>query len=640
MDNNNQTLPTDGQEKKSGGTLDLQNIQIKTLKDDLAVEEGPEKDKSGWFSFLAKHKAETPTPETAKAPGGKTEDSEQSPELSAVTTTEKTETELPESSSDNLLEKELDQFKAETQEGGPIEAPSNLPISENDSLAHSLGDSQTVPSETNSVETLTSEANLAAAAKSDERPALGSFFPPKPAELEGEKKEESVFQNKLSTALSGTPADSIKTEIPLKNEPEKKIVLKPEGQVEMIKSIPKEGISGGIVEEKEENKKPNPFSAQLDKNEAEKNSLLQSVESALNYSAPPEFNEQREKNETGEAETGEPGQVVDLRKKGPAHPGVFSNKRMLMVFGGLGGIVVLIVVTLAIVLGRSSAPSKSTNVNTNSVAQTNKNQNTNPISPVTPTVTPPKPTLTPQKVLTNSMDIKVSSLDAVSQEFDNLRQSGGVQKQTQLVFTKSDGSAVSYQDLINATGINIPQRIIPSPAAVPALVFADFFKGKTIFGLIIPTSDSEDQAVSKMKNWESTMVIDLSDLWKGINIDNQGAYFADSKLFDNARFALIDKKSKLSLDYSIFNGYIFVACGKDSMAIVQKQFTAPSSAGAGIKWEGDSTTNTQGVDTKGTTLNNDPNNTGSSNTSDTGDSGTGGNLNTPPSQLQNSGSSN
>lgn len=633
MDNNNNNSQSpfaknsaDGAEgeKKPGGTLDLQNISIKTLKDDLTGEEGGEtnQDKSGWFNFLAKHKNSSQSkvegPQVSKTSPeesgvGSELNSEpgkervQSATLNQPETGESIGKEKPEETISSL-DQELEQFKAETEKN-TIEAPSNLPISETPIAPKSLGEAENVPTEDGVSEPvgLPSAPDSEAQEKSngtEDRPALGSFFPPKPPEAEEESKEE--VKNKLAAALSGStenaPTATLSTESPIKFGVEGKTSSEDVGQIDRIKPLPKEGIAGSILEDQTGEADKNPFSTRLQKAEPEKKSLLQSVESALNYSAPPEFSEGREKIESGELNDDSSGQVVDLRKKPSAGGGILGNKRLIMILGGAGGLVIIIIITLALVLGRSSTPNK-TNTPTPAI-QENKNQNTNPVAQINPTNNPPKPvSVAAQKVLTNTMEINISSVDAINQEIEKIRQGSGVRKQTQLIFLKSDGSAATYQDLVNATGINIPQKVLSQPNAVPALIFADFFRGQTILGLIIPTTDTDEIAVSKMKNWESTMVIDLSELWKGINIDNQGAYFADSQLFQNARFALIDKRDKLSLDYVVFDGYIFVTCGKDSMAILQRDFTAPT-----IQWEGAENVKTSGVNTSNSNSNTNSNN--------------------------------
>jgi len=537
-------------EKKPGGTLDLDNISINTLKDDLAGEAGGEaqEDKSGWFSFLAKHKKEEPaaaaneSQEATQAPGAITE-SEPVPDPSPLPGSEP---------AGGSLEQALDEFKTESEEkaspaaagaSAGAEAPPNLPVSDGN-ISPAPGSAPETPA----AETPAPEA--AAEAGTTESPALGSFFPPK--EETPEEPEETPSLTHLAPP---------------------------------VKPASENGDGDKVPVEKEENK--NPFSSRIQPVESEKKSLLQSVESALNYSAPPEFSEERGKQAVPPEEG---GKVVDLREKSPGKPGgLLQNKKLLIIIGGAGGFVVIVIIILAMSLGGSSKKPVAANANLNT-NQANKNQNANPVAQLNTNVAVPKPAvLAAPKFLANVQEKNVASVNAISQEIQNLREGTAVSKQTQLVFLKPDGSAVSFQDLTNATGMNIPQKIISQPSSAPALIFADFFRGQTILGLVIPTSDSPETALSKMQDWENTMVLDLDYLWEGIDIDNKGAYFADSQLFKNARFALIDKRDKLSLDYAVDNGYILITCGRDSMTILKNNFIAPSSGSSGsngIQWEG------------------------------------------------------
>lgn len=630
MDNNNNQPPLSQggseDEKKTGSTLDLQNISIKTLKDDIAEESGEaDKDKSGWFSFLAKHKGSgdklSNTPASVSQPDGQTLNTDTIASDSTLKAEGSLEPGLssqkpisrPTNQDSDFLDKELDQFKTEiekpkvTSDGiqknisGSVEAPPNLPISEKtlnslpEEEENTLGDTDL----SSRLEAGGNPDSPVASHESEmeERPALGSFFPPKEVEPEEADSPEKSIKNKLTSALSGNVGMT-------GNE---------DHQVSRIDPMPKEGIAGSMLGDEEETgqKDENPFSTKMQKKEPEKKSLLQSVESALNYSAPPEFSEEREKVGSGESED---GKVVDLREKPEVKAmGILKNKKMVIILGGVGAFVIILIIILSLVLGGSNSNQNKAVTQANTNSQGNKNQNVNPVAQIKPTTPAPKPVLTPQKILSNTKEIQVGSIDAISQELDKVREGQSVQKQTQLIFLKSDGSSISFQDLINATGINIPQRVLPHPGSVPALIFADFFRGQTIMGMVIPTVDEADLAASKMKNWESTMVLDLDQLWKGVNIDNQGAYFADSQLFKNARFALIDKKSKLSLDYVVEGGYIFIACGKDSMTILKNNFVADSSeSNDGIKWEEDSSTTVSGVETSSS---NSPNINSNSNTS-------------------------
>jgi len=592
MDNNS----NNNDEEKPRTTLDLENVSISTLKSDLNKENDEANESKGrWLGFLKKHQ-ETDSSSVLPArldETGAPEASTAAHEAPANGQFEPTAAAGPEPP-DSFLDKELDRFKADSEKpavappdslaGEDVsvagEAPPNLPVAESparDSDPESLQPVYSVnpstefaPGETkkfnsdaedvSNTDAIPDISNIGAAAgvsnvgeTSDisapidsERPALGSFFPKK----ESEPEEAPSVQNELAKALAGGgPMKNFKTE---ESEPES-----------------------------EENK--NPFSAHLPNKEGEKGSLIQAVESALNYSAPPEFSEQREVQEN-QAE--EESRVVDLRKKAEAKStGLLKSKKTVIIFGGVGGLVLILVFTTFLFLGGKGT--EKPKVATPAV-QGNKNQNTNAAPPIKQIITTPtKPTITPQKVLANAEEINIGSTSEISTEIEKIRQGRSVSKQTQLIFVNSDGSTVSFQDLANALNINISQKVLSQPNSVPALFLADFFHGQTIFGMIIPTEDSESAAETKMRDWEKTMVSDLDQLWKGIPIDNPGAYFADSGLFDNGRFALIDKKDKLSLDYMISGGYIFITCGKDSMSILQDQFTGISAetSGSGIKWD-------------------------------------------------------
>jgi len=249
-------------EKKPGGTLDLNNISINTLKDDLAGEAGGEvkEDKSGWFSFLAAHKKEAPaspaaaskTPEAT--PPSETNIPDQEPVAGASAAAN------PEPAGDSL-DQALDQFKTESQQkaaSASVEAPSNLPVSD--------GSIKTV------LETPSTEISLPKTStpkETEEGPALGSFFPPK--EAASEEPEEAPTLTHLAPPLKETGGIGEKV------------------KVGDISPLTQEGIVDKLEQnqpEKEENK--NPFSSRIQPVEPEKKSLLQSVESALNYSAPPE----------------------------------------------------------------------------------------------------------------------------------------------------------------------------------------------------------------------------------------------------------------------------------------------------------------------------------------------------------------
>jgi len=586
-DNQNQ----EESKEKRGTTLDLQNLSISTLKDDMAKDSNEQqKDQGGWFKFLAKHK-----------------------DVSSSSGLEKNKNGEKEELTGSSLDKELDQFKAETDQ--PVDsskdvsleniaAPSNLPISDEAPAEFGkenpadLGEIGEIPQQPSSAQDVTAleHSTLSPEQLAEEPAALGSFFPP--------QTSEPVEENNLQDNSAKTPPNFNENKSSDSSLPKENIGLQGSnnpvkvGKIEPF-SRAKEGITEGTAGSGEKSdeigtEEANPFSSRITKVEKDDKSLLHDVESALNYSAPPDFSKERESLEqelTGES--GEEGQVVDLRSKAGAKGGLFKSKKMVIILGSVVGLFIISIVVLSLILGNKNQASQKPQA-AETAKQDNKNQNVNPLAsspikqvvPVTPKPTP----ISPQKVLPNTKEINVKSIDGIATEVENVRQGEPVRQQTQLIFLKPDGSATSFQDLMNSTGINIPQKILAKPSTVAALFFADFFLGKTTFGLIIPTTDTDpDLTESKMKSWEQTMVTDLYQLWKGISIDNQKAYFSDSKLFPTGRYALIDKKKQLSLDYLVDKGYIFITCGKDSMTILKKQFTGNSqgadSADTGIKWE-------------------------------------------------------
>ena len=399
--------------------------------------------------------------------------------------------------------------------------------------------------------------------------------------------------------------------------------------VNKIKPVTDGGIAGSVVESShsilksgeeptEDTAKENPFSTRIQPKETEKKSLLSSVEAALNYSAPPEFSKEREAqgaNAAGGSEEGASA-VVDLRKKSSSSPlgALLANKKILIIGGGSIGLIIVIVIVLSLVSGsKKTTPTTQKPV----VTTTSENKNTNVAAiPIKPVVQAP-PEVTAKKVLTNTLEIPIELANEITTQLEKYRQGQTVSKQSQLLFQKSDGSGATFQDLMDSTGIMIPRNILTQPSAEAALIFVDFFNGQTVFGLIVPTKDNKDLTLSKMKDWESTMIIDLSDLWKGIEIDNKAAYFADSQIFSGGRFALIDKRRGLSLDYFVQNGYILIAPGKDSMTILKNQFNPPTEAtsGTGIKWEEESTTTVSGTSTTSSNINTNTNSSSNLNTS-------------------------
>jgi len=635
MDNNkDQSASNDAQsegqpeEQKSGRTLDMQDISISTMKDDIQKDAPPPDKDGGWFGFMAKHK-----PAKNEKPGaGNEKNSVEETKIEGSLDTDKPVSnvapELDDTKTDSsILDKELEEFKktsgsspqkplsddaGKTGISDTVEAPPNLPVLEKESDGNVHDESRTI------------------------KPSLSTYLPKSdtPEEALGSEGKEDPIKNKLAEALS-SKMDAAKT-TPLENvtdsstdsdedvalpdiQSKLREALSGESQkatVNTIKPVTEGGIAGGIVEpaiktapkdkekdlvfeNKPENKDSlaeNPFAARIEPKEKESKSLLQSVEAALNYSAPPEFSKEREAQEAGGAkgEEGE-GPVVDLRKKAATGPmALLANKKILIIGGGVIGLVIIIGVILMFVMG-----GKSTQTTKPQAAAPTENKNVNSAPPIKPIVTTPVPaTLTPQKVLNNEQDVSIETPDDINSQLEKYRQGQSVRKQTQLIFLKSDGSSASFQELMNATGILVPRSILQQPSTEPALFFVDFFQGQTVFGLIIPSKQNNDAIVTNMKDWETTMVMDLDQLWKGITIDNKSAYFADSQLFKGGRFALIDKKLGLSLDYYVQNGYVLIAPGKDSMTILKNQFSPPadSSGGAGIKFEENTSSTVSGME--------------------------------------------
>ncbi|MFH1183270.1 MAG: hypothetical protein V1690_03340 [Candidatus Moraniibacteriota bacterium] len=585
--NDNQADSSSGQpeEKKAPGrTLDMQNIAISTMKEDMAKDNPPEEKKGGWFDFMAKHKE---SPQSARLPDGQ---AVRSPQPSPA---EKGEASSPNSLTQALadkepeggsLDKELEEFKTED------EIKTEKPLSEDNPAV--------TPSETVEAPPNLPVVNKPSISKLEDKPVgkisgIAESAPLENITTTGEEKDEEEIsipdiQGKLKEALGGE----------LSYE-----------SVNKIKPVTDGGMAGDVVEspfaEKINGDSPdnlqngsvekNPFSSRIQPVEKENKSLLSSVEAALNYSAPPEFTQERE-NLGAKAASGSEGEgaVVDLRKKVSGGPldMLMANKKLLITIGGVVGLVLVIGIILMFTLGGKTQVATKPLI---TAPQENKNANT-AVVPIKPVVQTP-PTVTTKKVLTNALEVPIEAIGDISSQMEKYRQGQTVSKQSQLVFQKADGSGATFQDLMDATGIMIPRNILSQPSTEAALVFTDFFHGNTVFGLIIPIKDSKELALSKLKDWESTMIIDLSDLWKGINIDNKGAYFADSQIFSGGRFALIDKKLGLSLDYLVQNGYVLIAPGKDSMTILQSQFNPPAdgSGGTGIKWEEESSTTVSGT---------------------------------------------
>lgn len=598
---------TNGETKKMG-TLSLENVSISTLKDDLNKKESEEEEPKGnWFDFISKHTQNQPVQGTApsqlnqEAVSDQGAMPDQSVENSEVSSQESQTSSNPldqaikgtgsgelgtGNGAESLFEKEMESFG---------EPPANLPVSEE-----------------------TSQAEEPISLQKEEVPPLSSFIPPKPAinDAETEKTSPSELSNKLAEALGQTneiikgtgngergirngaeeradlpqSADTeseskdLLPKITLEEEEEK------EAQPDLAELTDKIGSSNNekkatteatlvgsispeksLVDDMGENgeKKDNPFSSRLEVKKPEEGALLQAVESALNYSASPEFSENREK-------IAKVSEEKKPENKLGTPSGRSSNSKKKFIFIGGGVAATLVVLTIILVIAFSGGP-KQDNTNTNTQGAENENKNTAPITPFPKPEKPKDPIIKPKQILSNVKMLEVSSKEDLASILAKMRESQGVNKMTQLVLMKDEESSMTFHDLSNATSIAIPQKILPDANKKPALMIADFFQGKTIFGIVIPTASSTSQTLENMKNWEPTMVMDLEELWKGIDIDNAKGYFADSRLFENGRFALIDKKSGLSLDYLVEDGYIFITCGKDSMTILKSQFSAVSS---------------------------------------------------------------
>ncbi|MBM3256201.1 MAG: hypothetical protein FJZ04_01895 [Candidatus Moranbacteria bacterium] len=576
-------------EGRKGATLNMENIAINTMGEDLNKSGIKEDDKTGWLNFIAKHKKNS-----GSAPAGSG-----LPEAKKSVPTEE--------ASHSVLDKEIDQFKSESGEGaGPAEPPLNLPVAgaekENKTAKK---DSADLDPGKQLMDSLVDKSNQKIPMQETDQALPSLKFEEERSDRE--KKTATLIKNgvaaktpfkpatlkdQLSGVLEGRKIDPERLEADPRGKPA--LVIKDEGAFKVADT------ETAIKKEEEEQ---NPFSAKLQTKPLENKSLLSSVESALNYSASPEFAAKREETTDGQEEN----KVVDLRSgqnqpRQPFFQEILQNKKLLIIIGGgVGGLIVLIIILAAVFSG-----SGKTNKPQTVVSNQNGNENQNPVTPIKPVVAPPvtQPVevLDSKEFLPTTHNVTIESIADLSDQIDRFRQGQAVAKQTQLVLLKSDGSAVSFEDLIEAEEIIIPSRILAEPNREQALLFADFFKGKTVLGLVIPVKSSESQIISDLKVWETTMTSDLKFLWKGIQIDNPNAYFADSQLFTGGRFALIDKAQGLSLDYLVEKGYIFITCGKDSMTILKDQFIPPAAdpGSSGIK---ESSTAVSGINSNSNALN-------------------------------------
>ena len=563
-------MPSDDQNKnndpvageKKGTTLNMENLAINTMGEDLSKSGVKEEVKGSWLNFIAKHKK---TPGSDMPPPGV--------KLANPQTVPTKET--PPSALDN----DLAQFKAESDERAKqAEHPLNLPVTKakTENGAAQTGNTDLDPGKQLMDSLIDKSSQQAEKSETDQAlPSLkfeegkSSQKVKKPVPAQDDKAVKASFrpttlQEQLSGILEGKRIDQGENQSATSGKPA--LVMKEEAAP---------GIAESSSPAKEEE---NPFSAKLPAKPLEGKSLLSSVESALNYSASPEFAAKREQSAT---ENQEESKVVDLRSRQDQSSQSFiqkvlKDKKLLIIAGGAVGGVAVLVIVLILVFSRGGGGGSS---RVATLGQ-NKNENQNlaiPIKPVvTPPVTQPVEPLFPKEFLTVKQNVTISSAADLASQLDVIQQGPAVTKQTQLVLLKSDGSAVAFEDLIDAENVIIPSRILADPSKEPAMLLADFFGEKTVFGLVIPVKGSESQALSDMKVWETTMVADLKFLWKGIQIDNPNAYFADSQIFTGGRFALIDKARGLSLDYLVEKSHIFIACGKDSLEILRKNFVAPA----------------------------------------------------------------
>lgn len=637
MDNEEKDSAGSTKEKaKKTGTLNLEGISISTLKDDLAKKDSQAKEgeggvdnKNSWFSFLAKHQS-SDDPNAKTAQGGQTEETKVTPPVEDENKIiEENRKDLAEISQQGIEELKIEKDLEEPIETKAEESPTAQSSKEDKSILEkqleafkSIGAPKNLPISEPTVEPVSSELDKVeeetAAPTTEEKaapiPPLSSFITP---------KIEAETQNQLSAMLAGSaPEQATPTETassPQEGEAnEAETAVKEEkSETDPIDSLPKIDLD---EEEEEEKKDPlkfmpggaavteekpvettsgddvkNPFSSRLGARPGGDNSLLQSVESALNYSASPEYAEERARMEDQIAEAKNEATAVEAAK--PAKSGL--DKKWLIIGGSsLAGVVVLIIV-LVVVLGGSKQPAANNNVNTNKTAS-NSNDN-GPIRPLNNN-TNKKPVVTllkAEKVIPNVEEVKIGDKMEITSYLSKMRTSGAVSKMTQLVFIDSNGSAVSFKDLMDTTEISIPEKVITDPSKTPAVLIADFFAGKTILGLVIKSQSDTITTLEKMKSWEATMIMDLGELWKGLIIDNPNAYFDDSGMFKNGRFALIDKKSGLSLDYLVENGYILIACGRDSMTILKSKLITSDGAS--------STSDDSSGETESATKNPEPN---------------------------------
>ncbi len=621
--------------EEDAGVKEIENSDV-TLKDEL----------QGNINELSKVLTQNKTIEDTNLdnplPTGSLEEKIKAVEgINSENPSEETENDDSQNSTEDSLNNELEAFKKEIEKENSDEKPSeiipeNLPVVENATIPSlsSFFPSKNAEEKPTVLEAENQKESTNKLAEALNKNINENYLEKSEAELvdeKGEKKEKSIIEfkgnlepdKKESSNQESAPLDSFLKGGSIGNdmeEPEKKqeksdesplpLELKKftlededkaekEQKVNTISPFRGDGLAGTVVNASEEN----PFSAHLDPREREGSSLLQKVESAINYSASPDFAKEREAGEKLTQEIKEGTKVVDLKGKSVVADSSSNKKKYIFIGVGVFGIIfVFIVLFLIFGAGKSSnspiADNKNLNTNANGNINTNANKVVKPI-PINDNVdTTPKIAI--QKVILNVESKVVNSPQELTKVVESYKSGTAVSKLTQIVFAKSNGSSLSLADLDLDLGIKIPIKIIPNPETVPALFFVDYFNKGNVFGLIIPTENRDETLFSAMSDWEPTMVSDLKPLWDGYTIDNQNGYFANSKLFTNSRYALIDKKTGMSLDYVINGGNIFITFGRYSMQALNKEFIGVNkTVNSGIKWEAssgsDSTSSSDGA---------------------------------------------
>jgi len=573
--------------KKGDGVLKLNNVSISTMKDDLASEKSKGGDKK-WLGFFGKDKkggevkAAPEVPEEKPSSSMDEEPAIPSPEKPKIPQGVLPEDETPPVEGKTIPPSELlgdskkDEVKAEPVKIG-VEEKDEIKDKVLDSLKMAESDKPIPGSVSSAPSNLPVVDGGKPADKPDDTPLgkASNLTLPLDKKGTGEKSSEDTLEKVGEISPKGPPVglEGLKKDMGV---PEKKDAIPPAPKKDVL-----EEPSLKKTEEIEEEK--NPFSAKLSpgKEGLEKKPGLSAVESAINYSAPKDFVDQRK--ESDEAFT----EARADKKEEPEAPMPKSSKLqpklMLLVAGG-GVIGLIAIVVFVMVLGGSKkeedAPTEEASVSdTEETAGDVLGTESDTIS-TTPDLEEITPGLTAQKFLENYKEVEVTSSDDIRRQVDSMKRDGSIDKMTQIVFMKAGkNEAVSYADLISSFGIAIPSSILASPDSTPALFVMDRFGDKTVVGIVLPMEGSKIGTLGSMKSWETTMINDLKPMIAGLTLDNPEAYFSDSGLFDDGRFALIDKASGLSLDYAPVDEYIAVTFGKDSMEILNERFSAKETTG-------------------------------------------------------------